>query len=350
MAKCKFTIFFLFALLILFMPGRGLAMNFVGSKTCSECHQELYADWFDSGHHLQLRKAQVAKNSGLPLPKGYTWDDISYVIGGVNKKATYVDKEGFLITSSKDGAKAKTLYVMEDDSWNNYLPGEKKPFDCAYCHTTGYRSIGHQDDLPGITGTWVEDGIGCEACHGPGSEHAETPAKSMHFGDLSAAICEQCHQRGGLGQKPLSELGLIRHHDQITELARGPHKGLNCLNCHNPHKKATKAKRNCTICHSRMFNSFKSNIHVKEGIECVDCHMARVPRPAISRASYFGHFRTHLFKVNTDPEAEMFKVVNEGGRSSEFMKGFVTVEYVCLPCHNSQDKQWAAKKAKGFHK
>ncbi|NIP49257.1 MAG: hypothetical protein GWO30_04435, partial [Gammaproteobacteria bacterium] len=237
----------------------------------------------ESGHHLQLREAEVAKESDLSLPEGYTWHDVSYVIGGVNKKASYVDKDGFLITSSKSGARAKTLYVLEEDSWLDFFPGEKKPFDCAYCHTTGYRSQGHQNNLPGVKGSWEEDGIGCEACHGPGSEHAENPRKSMHFGELDATICESCHQRGGISNKPLTDSGLLRHHDQIAELKMGAHKGLSCLNCHNPHKKAAMAKRNCTICHSRMFSSFKANIHGREGIECIDCHMARVPKSAISR-------------------------------------------------------------------
>ncbi|MBU1137927.1 MAG: hypothetical protein KKA76_03010, partial [Proteobacteria bacterium] len=64
---------------------------------------------------------------------------------------------------------------------------------------------------------------------------------------------------------------------------------------------------------------------------------------------YIGDVRTHIFKINTDPKAEMFKTVEEKGKKSTFAQGYVTLEYACLSCHASRDKNWAAGKAKGFH-
>jgi hypothetical protein len=324
--------------------------EYVGSEKCAECHLALYSDWSASGHHLQLRKAEDAQHASLPLPPGYSWDDISYVIGGVNKKARFVDQNGYLITSAKNGSKARTQYILKGDYWTYYLPGQKIPYDCAYCHTTGYSPEGHQEDLLGIVGTWEEEGIGCEACHGPSSEHAKTPSKTAFQTDLSAKICEECHQRGGIDRKPLVAFGLVRHHEQINDLKSGAHKGLTCLNCHNPHRRASYARDNCTICHSRLYNVFKDSIHGKADIKCFECHMPRVSKTVISRASYMGEVRTHLFKVNTDPKADMFKVIEENGKRSIFTKDFVTVDYVCLSCHGSRDKAWAVMNAKGFHK
>ena len=43
------------------------------------------------------------------------------------------------------------------------------------------------------------------------------------------------------------------------------------------------------------------------------------------------------------------KEVEEKGKKSTFAQNFVTVEYACLSCHASRDKEWAAKSAKGFH-
>jgi hypothetical protein len=338
----------LFLCLLLPSPVSAVA-EYVGSDKCSECHMEKYSNWQASGHHLQLRTAEKAQHANLALPDGYSWDDISYVVGGVNNKARFIDKGGFVITSAKDGSKAKTQYNLEDDSWSYYLSGEKKPFDCAFCHTTGYSPDGHQGGLEGVVGEWKEDGIGCEACHGPGSEHAKKPAKRITRGELSAKLCERCHQRGGIGQDPLIESGLVRHHDQINELQSGPHKGLSCLNCHNPHRRATQAKDNCTICHSRLYASFKTTTHGKADIKCYECHMPRVSKSAISRNSYIGEVRTHLFKINTDPKADMFKTIEEKNITSTFTKGFVTVDFACLNCHGSRDKAWALKYAKGFH-
>jgi hypothetical protein len=78
--------------------------------------------------------------------------------------------------------------------------------------------------------------------------------------------------------------------------------------------------------------------------------MPRVKKPAISRISYMGEVRTHLFKINTDPKANMFMTIEEQGQKSVFTKGFVTVDFVCLGCHGSRDKAWAVMNAKGFHK
>ena len=35
-------------------------------------------------------------------PEGYTWDDITYVIGGYNWKARFIDTEGYNITGEED--------------------------------------------------------------------------------------------------------------------------------------------------------------------------------------------------------------------------------------------------------
>jgi len=324
--------------------------EYVGSKKCSECHLALYSDWSASGHHLQLRKAEDAQHASLPLPPGYSWDDLSYVVGGFKTKALFVDLNGYIITSAKDGSKDKTQYHIEDGDWSYYLSGEKKPYDCAGCHTTGYNPAGHQDGREGIIGTWEEDGIGCEACHGPGSIHIKAPPGKLNSSKQLVAACAKCHQNGGIDYRPLSDLGLVRHHEQLNELKAGPHKGLSCTNCHNPHRRATQAKDNCTICHSRLYNAFKDSTHGKSGIKCFECHMPKISSPVIDRASYIGDVRTHLFKINTDPEADMFKAVEEKSYQSIFAKGFVTVEFACLRCHGSRDKAWASKHAVGFHK
>ena len=69
-----------------------------------------------------------------------------------------------------------------------------------------------------------------------------------------------------------------------------------------------------------------------------------------SVASYIGDVRTHIFKINTGPKADMFKTIEENGKKSTFAKNFVTLDYACLSCYASRDKDWAAKGGKGFHK
>jgi len=78
--------------------------------------------------------------------------------------------------------------------------------------------------------------------------------------------------------------------------------------------------------------------------------MAKIPKLAITRASYVGNVRTHLFKINVTAEESMFKVIEEKDKKSTFTKDFVSVEFACLGCHGDQDKAWALQSAKRFHK
>lgn len=99
------------------------------------------------------------------------------------------------------------------------LPGAKSSFEasCAACHVLDYRlgkdptgfftaqAFASEDGIPyGAAGERRELNVGCEVCHGPGSEHqAESRSRPQAFivspGLLSAEravqICTQCHSR-----------------------------------------------------------------------------------------------------------------------------------------------------------
>lgn len=326
------------------------ATGYVGSEKCFACHADQYNLWQATGHPWKLRKAEKARYAKLPLPPGYSWDDISYVIGGANKKARYIDKKGYIVTSAKDGSEAKTQYNLEDGSWSFYEKGTKKPYKCGPCHMTAYKPEGNQDGLEGMIGTWVEDGIGCEECHGPGADHLKTPSKATIKVDRKVEVCGKCHQRGGMGPEPPAKGGFIEHHEQINELRAGAHKDMACVDCHNPHDRAIHAKKNCAGCHSEIAKVFAGNRHGKQGTRCVECHMPKITKSAITVGSYTADVRTHIFRINTDPKANMFKEVEDKGKKLTFADKFATLDYVCLGCHASRDKAWAASHAKGFHK
>ena len=326
------------------------ANDYVGSEKCFECHAEQYNKWQASGHPWKLRKAEKAKYSKLPLPPGYTWDDISYVIGGATKKSRYIDKNGYIITAAKDGSEAKTQYNLEDGSWSFYNKGKKKPYKCGPCHMTAYSPEGNQDGMEGMIGTWAEDGISCEECHGPGEEHLANPVKETIKIDRSQDACGKCHQRGGLGPEPPAKGGFIRHHEQINELKAGAHGDLSCIDCHNPHERAILVDKNiCADCHEEIAASYAETRHGKQGTACFECHFPKASKSAISVATYTGDVRTHIVKINTDPDANMFKEIEEDGKKTTFAKGFVTVEYTCLSCHASRDKAWASENATNYH-
>lgn len=111
---------------------------------------------------------------------------------------------------------AERWYDLGDDELA--MPGSKDSFDgnCAGCHFTGYtiaKNGGGEeyadavDDINGAVdfdgdGSMDEINIGCEACHGAGSEHASTsnPAYIVNPANLAPTqanmVCGQCHIRG----------------------------------------------------------------------------------------------------------------------------------------------------------
>nr|MBF0222494.1 hypothetical protein [Desulfobulbaceae bacterium] len=326
------------------------AASYVGSEQCFSCHKDQFNDWQASGHPWKLRKMEKARSSGLPLPQGYSWDDISYVIGGANKKARFIDLEGFIITAAKDGSEAKTQYNLADGSWSFYHKGEKKPYKCGPCHMTAYSPDGNQDGRPGMIGTWMEDGIGCEECHGPGSDHIQKPSKTTITITSSTQACAKCHQRGGINPRPPASGGFIKHHEQGNEILAGPHRDLSCMDCHDPHQRAVLTKNTCENCHAEQAASYAKTIHAKGDVKCLDCHMPKATKSAIKINKFTGDVRTHIFKINTDPKASMFETVVKDGKESTFAKPFVTLDYVCLGCHIGRDINWAADNHnKGAH-
>ncbi len=346
----KLAVFMLTGLMSFAGAGVAAAADYVGSDQCLSCHAEQFNNWQASGHPWKLRKVSKARYSKLPLPPGYSWNDISYVIGGANKKARYIDLEGYVITSAKDGSEAKTQYNVENGSWSFYHKGEKKPYKCGPCHMTAYNKDGNQDGLPGMIGTWAEDGIGCEECHGAGADHIRQPSKQNIKIDSSATSCGKCHQRGGVNSQPPAKGGFIRHHEQINELLVGAHSDLSCVTCHDPHKRAILAKDNCASCHEDAAASFAKNIHAKAEIKCLSCHMPKMSKSAIKVNKYTGDVRSHIFRISTDPEASAFATTEKGGKKQTYAAGLVTLEFACLGCHMSRDVNWASVEAKKIHK
>ena len=344
-------IFVIAQLLSMFLTSAGLsyAAEYAGSKVCFECHRDQYNSFIVSGHPYKLSKSEDARKRAIPLPEGYSWSDISYVIGGAYKKTRYIDKQGYIITAAKDGSDLKTQYNLEAGTWSFYHKGERKPYTCGSCHTTGYKPQGHQGGLKGIKGTWAAEGIQCEACHGPAGDHVKTGDRTKIIVDRSAALCGRCHVRGETEKIPAKK-GFVRHREQFNELLASPHKTMSCVSCHDPHKKARFSIRTtCSSCHASQAMAFKGSLMEQVGVKCEDCHMPRATKSAVARSKYEGDIRTHLYKINTDGGANMFYFEKYGNKKNEFAKNYITLDFACLGCHKNEDRKWAGSKAKGIH-
>jgi len=340
--KALLTVIVLIASVALAAPVT--AAWYAGSDSCANCHMDNYNDFRASGHPYKLQPVVNVRTWKLPTPKGYTWDDISYVIGGAMKKARFIDKEGYIITTAKDGSPAPTQYNLETGFWVDYHAGEKKPYKCGPCHMTAYSPEGNQDGLPGLIGTWAFPGIQCEECHGPGSDHVKNPKTAKLKIDKTSAACGKCHIRGDKDTIPASG-GFIRHHEQYNEWLASPHAGnVECVDCHDPHKTSKAAiKIGCADCHDDIGAKYTKNIHSLTKIECIECHMPRATKSAVKFDANIGDVRTHIFKINTDSGYSMF---TEDGK---FAKDALAIEFACLGCHKARNKKWAAAKHGTIH-
>lgn len=324
-----------------FVGGLTAQVEYVGSLECKECHEDIYNYHRVSGHPFKLNQASDMESWSVPLPEGYDWEDISYVIGGHTYKIRYMDTDGYIITEAPPGTPGNNQYNKATGEWVDYHAGEADLiYNCGSCHTTGFVAgdgmaggDDGQDGLEGIDGTWEFPGIECEECHGPGDAHVAAPSSSNITLDDTALACGACHIRGDFENDIPASGGFVKHHEQYNELLASPHANLSCNDCHDPHKKSEfSIHTSCVDCHTGYADSkaaFKGlgKKHDDYGVSCVDCHMPYTGKSAVAFHQYKGDIRSHLFDISTDTDVEPF---NEEGTSAT---GILTGEWVCYGCH-----------------
>ena len=172
---------------------------FVGSETCKKCHERTYLEWKTSLHSRMMRDAKrepFANIGDFETPASvltFTKDEVAYTLGS-QWKQQYLKKQG------DDLIVLPAQYNVFTGEWKDYFSDKPEKRDwfkeCSGCHATG---------VDPEKKAFVEMGVACEACHGPGSNHVEaipgyeiptiiqasrlTPA-------LAAQICGSCHTRG----------------------------------------------------------------------------------------------------------------------------------------------------------
>ena len=119
--------------------------EYVGSETCGACHTDIYVEVIYSGHAWKLNRVMDGQAPTYPFtevaepPEGYTWDDISFVIGGYNWKARFVDMDGYIITGDEEAA---TQYNFANEIVGTEVQRITQSGNFASCGDHDYRDVG----------------------------------------------------------------------------------------------------------------------------------------------------------------------------------------------------------------
>ena len=330
--------------------------TYVGSEVCKTCHLEHYDAWKKTIHSRMLQDAKAnadaiivdidektiradlaKKEAKLKVPSAKVFvpklDDILYTIGSQWKQR-------FLIKKDNEYYITPIQYNVDSGTWVNYHEHDwdKRPWlkKCGGCHATGV-------DLK--KGSFVEPGVACEACHGPGSKHAALPRSAVFekratiinpakmTRGVAAQICGSCHNRGKstkhkgagwpVGYKPGKALesyykstsfaaGDVKHvyanefskghHQQYIDWKQSQHfkEGVTCVSCHSVHElgnpvvrgqtKGGSGSNQCMSCHKPINKTGPHAVHAFPN--CVGCHMPRIAKSAES-----GDIHSHVFKA-----------------------------------------------------
>ena len=327
--------------------------TYVGSDVCRSCHLEHYDAWKMTLHSRMLQDARTNKDAiitdidpkiikadlkkiekKLKVPVDQVHipkvEDIQYTIGSQWKQRYLIEKEGKLFI-------APVQFNVETGRWVNYHDHDwdKRPWlkKCGGCHATGV-------DLE--NNSFNEPGVGCEACHGPGSHHAALPKTALFekratiinpaklTGGVAVQICGSCHNRGKSTQvkgagwpvgytpgKALEtyyrstsyEAGDVKHvyanefskghHQQYIDWKQSAHyrEGVGCVTCHSVHELGNPVRRgqteeagskSCLTCHEVINKTGAHSVHAFGN--CVGCHMPRIAKSAES-----GDIHSHVF-------------------------------------------------------
>ena len=360
--------------------------TYVGSAACKTCHSAIYARWQKTPMANVVRDPREHPDAILPdLSKPdplvkFKKEDIALVYGSVWKQRyfTKVGNDYFPLGAQWDITHQmwRNYFVANNTDWGvPFYPADnmKRPTGplCDGCHSVNYNLQTH---------AVTEWNVGCERCHGPGSDHVAQPTRATIVNparlDSVAATdtCIQCHSQGQPLQKPINgvyydwpvgyepgknlrDFWQLEEHKlgetTFTHFADGTaHKnrmqgndfvqsamyshGITCFSCHDVHGTANNAqllKPASVIClqchgpsspngpHAPTIEAHTQHAAGSSGSECVNCHMPKI--------------ETQLADVNV--RAHTFKFIPPSATTQD------KVPNACNTCHNDKTPAWASE-------
>jgi predicted CXXCH cytochrome family protein len=315
----------------------------------------------------------------------FTKDQIAFVYGSKWKQRyfTKIGDDYFPLPAQWDVTHRQWrpyMVASGTDWWTAFYPADnmKRPTGplCDGCHSVNY-------DVR--TKAVTEWNVGCEKCHGPGSNHIAQPSRANIVNPArldpvaGVNVCIQCHSQGQPLKNPIEgryydwpvgfHVGLnlrdfwkLEEHKlgetTFTHFADGTgHKnrmqgndytesvmytrGVTCFSCHDVHGTSNNADLLrpvnvlCLNCHGPKSPNgphtptIEQHTHHRPGSagsECVGCHM-----PPIEQTIGDVMVRSHTFKFIPPGRTETSKVPNP-----------------CTTCHTDKSNAWAMDALKSW--
>ncbi len=301
------------------------AAVFVGSPACRPCHAGIAETW---------ERSPMARSSGRaePLPAasfvaaGHRYEiegkrlgfeggsaRFDYFIGSNAAGRSFLwERDGYLFELPVTWYAGKRIWDASPGYEGISEIRLTRPVEasCLLCHASQVRPVLGTQNRFGEP-PFLENGVGCERCHGPGSEHVRDPAKArmVNPAGLDAerrdAVCSQCHLTGEarietagrrfaefragerladyatyfVWQSGRRDFKVTSHVEKLASSGckRGAGEALWCGTCHDPHgaeDEGAKTQAACLNCHAAAHRQQEN---------CAGCHMPR------AKASDAGH-------------------------------------------------------------
>lgn len=171
----------------------------VGSQACMPCHVEAFGQWDASSHAHTIRPATLDDEDLLASIIQCSDMEFTHVLGErhdvrflVEDRSAAWGEGRWLALPCSWRPKEKEVVMHHPGEWRS-RPVESS---CAACHVTGFRK----------DHSFLETGVGCESCHGPGGAHVAAPSKANTLTFEGSArdevtVCASCHLQDAVSQR-----------------------------------------------------------------------------------------------------------------------------------------------------